>query len=187
MEASPRTTGNRPSGRMRWEDIAIYALILAGIYLLLGVLFFYAGKEKIIDGHGAPPPIAKQFSGTFLDTIPGIDAAWTILGILESLIFVLVVASLVRLEFMPDRRKPILLCALALSIFTFSILAMGENVVGENTGVASLFLYAAGTAVLFGLVLFMPPYRAANWISGRSPRPDAPLARTLRRNRRSSP
>ena len=167
MEASPRTEGGRSRAGMRWEDIAIYALILAGIYLLLGVLFFYAGKEKIIDGHGAPAPIAKQFSGTFLDTIPGIDAAWTILGILESLIFILVIVSLVRLEFMPDRRKSFLLCAMALAIFTFSILAMGENVTGENSGVASLFLYAAATGVLLGLVLLMPPYRAANWISGR--------------------
>ncbi len=167
MEASSPTTADRSSDRMHWEDVAIYALVLAGIYLLLGVLFFYAGKEKIIDGHGAPPPIAKQFSGTFLDTIPGIDAAWTILGVLESLIFILVIVSLVRLEFLPERRKSFLLCAMALAIFTFSILAMGENVTGENSGVASLFLYAAATGVLFGLVLLMPPYRAANWISGR--------------------
>lgn len=152
---------------MRWEDGVVYTLILAGIYLLVGVLFFYAGKEKIIDGHGAPAGIEKQFSGTFLDTIPGVDAAWTILGILESLIFVLIVVSLVRLEFMPDRRKSFLLCALSLAIFTFSVLAMGQNVTGENSGVAELFIYAAATAVLMGLVLLMPPYRPVNWISGR--------------------
>lgn len=153
--------------RRRWEDWVVYGLILAGIYLLLGVLFFYAGKEKIIDGHGAPPPIEKQFSGTFLDTIPGVDAAWTILGLLECAIFILIVVSLVRLEFMPDRRKPFLLSALALAIFTFSILAMGQNVVGENEGVAELYIYAGATGVLLGLVLLMPPYRPANWISGR--------------------
>ena len=160
------------SRRMKWEDIAIYALVLAGIYLLVGVLFFYAGKEKIIDGHGAPPPIAKQFSGTFLDTIPGVDAAWTILGILESLIFILVVISLVRLEFMPDRRKSFLLSALGLAVFTFSILAMGQNVVGENEGVAELFTYAGATGILIGLVLLLPPYRAGNWLSGRGGDPD---------------
>ncbi|MBS1860373.1 MAG: hypothetical protein JSS68_01535 [Actinobacteria bacterium] len=150
---------------MKWEDAVVYALVLAGIYLLVGVLFFYAGKEKIIDGHGAPPPIVKQFSGTFLDTIPGVDAAWTILGILESLIFILVVVSLVRLEFLPERRKSFLLCALALAIFTFSILAMGQNVTGENEGVAELFTYAGATGILIGLVLLMPPYRPGNWIS----------------------
>jgi hypothetical protein len=163
MEAS--TTGGERRGPMRWEDGVVYALVLAGIYLLVGVLFFYAGKEKIIDGHGAPPPIEKQFAGTFIDTIPGIDAAWTILGILESLIFILIVVSLVRLEFLPNRRKTFLICSLALAVFTFSILAIGENVTGENGGVAELYLYAAGTGVLLALVLLMPPRRAANWIS----------------------
>ena len=160
-------SGSAASGRARWEDWAAYGTLLAGVYFLVGVLFFYAGKEKIFDGLGAPPPIEKQFAGTFLDTIPGIDAAWTILGILESLIFILVLVSLIRLEFMPDRRKSFLLSALGLAIFTFSILAMGQNVTGENSGVAELYIYAAATGVLMGLVLLMPPYRAGNWISDR--------------------
>lgn len=153
--------------RARWEDWTVYGLALAGIYFLVGVLFFYGGKEKIIDNIGAPAGIEKQFAGTFLDTIPGIDAAWTILGILELGIFVLMVVSLVTLEFMPNRRKPFLLSGLALSIFTFSILAIGENVTGEHEGVEGLFLYAGATGVLFFLVMQMPPYKAANWISGR--------------------
>jgi hypothetical protein len=166
MEAREHKEGSSSAG-MRWEDGFVYGLVLAGIYLLVGVLFFYAGKEKIFDGIGAPAGIEKQFSGTFLDTIPGVDAAWTILGILELGVFVLTIISLVLLEFMPSRRKPFLLSALALAIFTFSILAIGQNVVGENSGVAELFLYAGATGVLLGLVLLMPPYRAANWISGR--------------------
>ena len=46
--------GAERSPRMRWEDGVVYGLLLAGIYLLVGVLFFYAGKEKIFDGLGAP-------------------------------------------------------------------------------------------------------------------------------------
>lgn len=153
--------------RARWEDWAVYGLALAGIYLLVGVLFFYAGKEKIFDGLGAPAGIEKQFSGTFLDTIPGIDAAWTILGILEFAIFLLTVVSLLTLEFLPSKRKPFLLSALALAIFTFSVLGIGQNVVGENGGVAELFLYAGATGVLMGLVLLMPPYGRPGWISRR--------------------
>lgn len=98
---------------------------------------------------------------------PGVDAAWTILGVLEFAIFVLTVVSLIRLEFMPDRRKPFMLSGLALAIFTFSVLAVGQNVTGENSGVAELFLYAGATGVLLGLVLLLPPYGPANWISGR--------------------
>lgn len=165
MDQGERASTSR-SG-MKWEDGAAYALALAGIYLLVGVLFFYGGKEKIFDGIGAPPGIEKQFAGTFLDTIPGIDAAWTILGILELGIFVLTAVSLFTLEFLPTRRKPFLLSGLALSIFTFSILAIGQNVTGEHEGVEGLYLYAGATGVLFFLVMQMPPYKAANWISGR--------------------
>jgi hypothetical protein len=154
---------------MRWEDGVVYGLLLTGVYLLVGVLFFYAGKEKLFDGLGAPAGIEKQFSGTFLDTIPGVDAAWTILGILEFGVFVLTVVSLVRLEFLPSRRKPLLLSALALAVLTFSVLGIGQNVVGENSGVAELFLYAGATGVLLALVLILPPYRPADWISGRGP------------------
>lgn len=167
MDDRERVKGSGSASGMRWEDGVVYGLVLAGIYLLVGVLFFYAGKEKIFDGIGAPAGIEKQFSGTFLDTIPGVDAAWTILGILELGVFLLTIVSLARLEFMPNRRKPFILSALALSIFTFSILAIGQNVVGENTGVAELFLYAGATGVLMALVLLLPPYRPANWISGR--------------------
>jgi hypothetical protein len=162
--AAPRANSER---RPQWEDWAVYGLVLAGIYLLVGVLFFYAGKEKLFDGLGAPAGIEKQFSGTFLDTIPGVDAAWTILGILEFGIFVLTAISLVTLEFLPTKRKPFLLAALALAIFTFSVLGIGQNVVGENSGVAELFLYAGATGVLLALVLLMPPYSAATWISER--------------------
>jgi hypothetical protein len=145
--------------KTRWGDGSIYALLLAGIYLLVGVLFFYGGKSKIIDGHGMPDGLKKQFSGTFLNTIPGLDAAWTILGILESLIFILFVISLVTFEFKRSNEKKWLLRALSLAIFTFSVLAVGQNVVGENSGVAELFLYAGATGVLIGLVLQLPPYR----------------------------
>ncbi len=161
-------TPTKPNPEAGWEDWVVYGLTLAGIYLLVGVLFFYAGKEKIFDGLGAPAGIEKQFSGTFLDTIPGTDAAWTILGILEFAIFILTVVSLATLEFMSNRRKPFLLSALALSIFTFSVLGIGQNVVGENSGVAELFLYAGATGVLLWLVLQMPPYGRPGWISRRS-------------------
>src|SRR5262245_46157158 len=109
MEGREHSENASSAARMRWEDGLVYGLVLAGIYFLVGVLFFYAGKEKIFDGLGAPAAIEKQFSGTFLDTIPGVDAAWTILGILELGVFVLTILSLVLLEFMPNRRKPFLL------------------------------------------------------------------------------
>src|ERR1700761_8331177 len=163
MAAHTGTVGTAGEGRMRPEDGVVYGFLLAGVYFLVGTLFFYAGKEKIFDGLGAPAGIKKQFEGSFLATIPGTDAAWTILGILEFAIFVLVVISLIRLEFMPHRAKPWLLSALGLAVFTFSILAVGQNVTGENSGVAELYIYAGATAVLFFVVLQLPPYGSPTW------------------------
>jgi hypothetical protein len=170
MSDRQHTSDRRRVSPPRWEDRAVYALILAGIYLLIGTLFFYGAKSKILDGIGAPPGIQKQFEGTFFETIPGVDAAWTIIGILELAIFALTVASLAMREFFFDRRKSFLLVALGLSVFTFSLLAVGQNVTGQTTGVAELFLYAGATGVLMVLVRQLPPYRPANWLSARVPR-----------------
>ncbi len=165
-EHVPEQQARAERRHMRWEDGAVYGLLLSGVYFLIGVLFFYGGKSKILDGIGAPPPIKKQFDGTFLETIPGIDAAWTIIGLLELAIFVLIVVSLIRQEFRPSREKSFLLTALGLSIFTFSVLAIGQNVTGENTGVAELYLYAGATAILLIMVRLLPPYRPPDWLSG---------------------
>ncbi len=155
--------------QMHWEDGVVYAATLVGIYLLFGVLFFYSAKSKLIDGHGAPPGIVKQFQGTFVSTFPGIDAIWWFLGILADRIFVLLLVSLVRLEFLPERRKQFLLSGLGVALFTFAVLATGQNITGQTTGVAELFLYVGATAVLMLIVLRLPPYGGLRWISGRRP------------------
>jgi len=170
MSDRPHTRERRRTTPVQWEDRVVYCLILAGIYLLVGVLFFYGFKSKILDGGGAPPGIQKQFEGTFFETIPGVDAAWKIIGILEFAIFALTVASLAMREFRFDRTKPLLLTALGLSIFTFSLLAVGQNVTGQTTGVAELYLYAGATGVLMVLIRQLPPYRPANWLSARVPK-----------------
>ena len=72
-------------GSERRFQRASYWLIIAGIYFLVGVLFFYSGKGKLFDDDGhAPPALEKQFDGTFLDKVPGTDAAWVIIGISSS-------------------------------------------------------------------------------------------------------
>jgi hypothetical protein len=40
-----------------------------------------------------------------------------------------------------------------------SILSIGQNVTGENEGVAELYIYARATTAFMVAVLFMPPYR----------------------------
>ena len=53
-------------------DGAAYWATLVGVYLMVGGLMFYSGKEKLFDDDGnAPQGIKDQFKGTFLDTFPG--------------------------------------------------------------------------------------------------------------------
>jgi MFS family permease len=148
-------------------DRASYWLISAGIYLTFGLLFFFAAKEKLIDNSGTMPAgLAKSFQGTFVASFPGLNTAWVLIGLLEALVFVVIAASVLTGEFLPTRRKPILLSGLALSMFTFAMIAWGENLTGEFATTAELFQYLVGTAVLIVLVLLMPPYRKTQWLSG---------------------
>jgi hypothetical protein len=79
--------------------------------------------------------------------------------------FLGVVASLLAREFLPSRRKPILLGSLGLSMFAYGLMALAENMINNPDEVASLFGYFSGTAVVIILLLLMPPYRKADWLS----------------------
>jgi MFS family permease len=148
-------------------DRASYWLISAGIYLTFGLLFFFSAKEKLIDNSGTMPAgLAKSFHGTFVASFPGLNTSWVLIGLLEALVFVVIAASVLTGEFLPTRRKPILLSSLALSMFTFAMIAWGENLTGEFATTAELFQYLVGTAVLIVLILLMPPYRNTQWLSG---------------------
>jgi hypothetical protein len=58
------------SGTM-WDGIAYWAIV-GGVYLMVGGLFFYSGKEKLFDDHGHPPAaIKQQFDHSFLGTFSG--------------------------------------------------------------------------------------------------------------------
>jgi uncharacterized membrane protein len=138
-------------------DLAAYWLIVAGVYLLVGVLFLYSGKSKLFDDNGhAPAALKKQFEGTFIDKVPGVDTAWVIIGILELAIVALMVVSIMRGEFLPRRTKSVLLVALALALVTFACLSFGQTSTGNNQGTASLYTYFASTAVILLLVLQLP-------------------------------
>jgi hypothetical protein len=149
-------------------DHAAYWLTIFGVHLLVGVLFVYSGKSKLFDDDGhAPPPIKQQFEGTFVDTFPGIDVLWVIIGVLEFGIFALLLASVLIGEFLPHRPKSLLLVGLALAFATFACLSFGQTTTGNLAGTASLYTYFASTAIVFLLVYLLPPNSPRNWLSAR--------------------
>lgn len=152
------------------EEITVqtlaYWVIVAAIYIGFGFLWYYSAKEKLIDDSGTMPAgLAKAYSGSFVDSVPGLNATWVILGILEAVTFLTFIASIVFGEFLPNRRKPILIGALAMSLLTFSVLIFGQELVGEFEGVAQLFGYFGATVVTMLLVLMLPPRRGLKWLT----------------------
>ena len=154
-------------GRGSIFDGAAYWATLVGVYLMVGGLMFYSGKEKLFDDDGnAPQGIKDQFKGTFIATVPGVDAAWVILGILEFGVFVILVLSLIRLEFLPHREKWLLQVGLAVALLTFACLAFGQTATKQFSGTASLYTYFGSTVVILILVSLMPPNRSDRWLGG---------------------
>jgi hypothetical protein len=149
-DATPAQT---PVGKL-----ATYWLTLVGVYLMQGALWYYGAYEKIIGGDlKAPAGISKGFSGTFIDTFPGVGVAWGAISIFEALIVVGLAASLIRGEFLPSRAKTILTATLAGSVVVLGMLLFGQSMIGEHESVASLFTYGGVTLVMMAAVTALAP------------------------------
>ena len=106
-----------------------------------------------------PAGLAKAYDGKFIADFPGLNATWTLLGLLELVAFLFIVASVVRGEFLPHRAKPILLAGLAVAMLAFGVMSFGQDVAGNTDSVGSLFTYLGVTGVIYALVRLVPPFR----------------------------
>jgi hypothetical protein len=147
-----------------WDGAAYWSIVV-GVYLMVGGLMFYSGKQKLFDEHGHPPAgIVQQFQNSFVSTFPGVHAAWIILGVLEFGVFALLVLSILMAEFLPHRPKHVMQVALAVALVTFACLAFGQTSTGQFAGTASLYQYFGATVVILILVSLLPPNRPDSWL-----------------------
>jgi hypothetical protein len=157
--------------------IATYATTLTGIYLSVGFLFYYASYEKLITDSGTmPAPLAKLFAGSFFASVPGDNLAWVLLGLIEASVVVLLAISLLRGEFLPQRRKPVLFAGLGVSLLAFGVMGLANNMIGNTATVIELFTYFGVTIVVMFLVRQMSPYRPLSWLAGGQADEQAPAA-----------
>ena len=90
----------------------------------------------------------------------------------------LLVASLIRLEFLPHRDKGLMqYVGLAVAMLAFACLAFGQTATKQYAGTASLYTYFGSTVVILILVSLMPPNRSRS-LARRQPEPRE-LAREL--------
>jgi hypothetical protein len=147
--------------------MSTYATTLAGIYLSVGFLFYYAAHEKLFsDGGTMPVPLQKLFAGSFFASVPGDNASWVLLGLLEAFVVVLLAVSLLRGEFLPQRRKPVLLAGLGVSLLAFGVMGLANDMIGNNATVIELFTYFGVTVAVMFLIRQMSPYRPMSWLAG---------------------
>jgi hypothetical protein len=144
---------------------AAYWLSLFGVYLSVGYMMWSGAAEKLFVGNIAmPAPLAKTFGATWLGSLVGVDLLWATLGAIELVIGLVMLASLVRGEFLPSRSKLLLQVSLAMSLALFGIFVFGQSVVGNFAGTLSAFTYLGLTILVMALVANLPPNRGPHWL-----------------------
>ena len=167
--AAPRTRDHSLPALSEITKVVTYSAALAGIYLSVGFLFYFAMKEKLFTDSGTmPAPLQKLFAGSFFASVPGDNAAWVLLGLLEAAVVVLLLVSLLRGEFLPQRRKPILLAGLSVSLLAFGVMGLANDMIGNNATVIELFTYFGVTIAAMFLIRQMSPYRPMSWLAGEA-------------------
>jgi hypothetical protein len=101
-----------------------------------------AAFTKFYDG-GVPNWFMMQFQGTLLDLFPGsLTFSYFLIAFLELASFLLVLGSLLKREYLPQREKRTLQAGLILCQVTFVALAFGERLTHKYTEAFELFAYA---------------------------------------------
>ena len=160
------TIGARPAAGQIARTVT-YATTLAGVYLTVGFMFYYAAKEKLIDNSGTMPAgLRKEFAGSFFASVPGDNASWILLGILEAVVVVLLAVSLARGEFLAVRTKPFLFAGVGTSILAYGVMALANDMVGDHATALQVATYLGITGVVMFLLRQMPPYRSMGWLAG---------------------
>lgn len=146
-------------------DKVAYLFAMIGLYVMTGGLFFYGFWSKAVKGNFTiPSGLRTQFDKTFIGTIPGAQASWVIVVVLEGIVFLLLVASVATTEFRPSRRKPFLLTALAGALLVFGLLSFGQNATRQTESVATLYGYFGATVIIMLFVRTLPPYSTNRWL-----------------------
>jgi len=155
------STSHRTVAWAAVADAVTYWSGMAAFYMSFGFLWYFGAKEKLFDQNASMPDgLAKAYDGSFLASVPGLDTAWLLLGLVEAVAFLGVIASLAAGEFLKGRAKPILIATLGFSMFTFALMAFAQNMIAEHASVASLFTYMGVTAVVLAVVKYVAPFRA---------------------------
>lgn len=125
------------------------------IYALLFYTMGFAGWQKLVDSSEVIARYVIMFSDTFIAKLPGGTAFFIyMLGSFELIVPVLLIISLVKREFLLEKRPLFLNLALLLSMTLFIMLCFGLTVLLNYPGATNLIFYAILTLGLYAYVSF---------------------------------
>lgn len=120
-------------------------LPIQGAYI---IMFFLAAQSKFMAG-GVPGWFTEKFRDTFLGFSSGMLAfQFYSIAILEAFAFLGFFFSLLRGEFLPKRKRPILQASLLLSCFIFMILGFGLRLTNDFETASQVFAYLVFSWIL---------------------------------------
>jgi hypothetical protein len=123
------------------------------VYLALISTLLPASLEKFLGGR-TPDWFIKQFTGSLMDVFPGsLTLSFYLIACLEAASAITLIVSLAKGEFLPAKKKPVLLVALILCEVTFVSLSFGQRITHQFDGAFQLFAYAILTFLAGAMIL----------------------------------
>ena len=135
---------------MRIVTLIGYIARYVAIYLLFISIFAKGAYEKITED--VPGFFLEGWAGTWAASFPGLEASWRLAGLLEAAAAIILIVSIVMLEWLPGKPKTMAKLGISTALVFFMMLAWGQQLIGATDGIANLWLYF-GTALAAMIVI----------------------------------
>ena len=122
------------------------------IYLLFISIFVRGAIDKLTKD--VPQFFLDGWADTWAASFPGLELSWRIAGVVEASSALVLLVSIVLLEWLPGRPKAWAKIGIGLGLVLFMMLAWGQQLIGATEGIANVWLYfgtAAATMVILQL------------------------------------
>ena len=124
---------------------------LIPLYVVFVSVFLLAAASKFSSGY--PEWFAKSFESTIINSFPSqMWISFYTIAVLEAFTASLFLVSLVKGEFTPNKKKPVLNLGFFTAMLTFSILGFGRGLLREYDGVFQHFVFFGLTFILQSLI-----------------------------------
>lgn len=120
------------------------------IYLLFISIFVRGAIDKLTND--VPQFFLDGWAGTWAASFPGLELSWRLAGVVEASSAVVLLVSIVLLEWLPGRPKVWAKIGIGLGMVLFMMLAWGQQLIGATEGIANLWLYFGTAAAIMVII-----------------------------------